>query len=195
MALAELARIQPGERALVHAVGSGVGMAALQIARTLGAWVAVTAGSDWKLERAVAMGADVGLNYSNDDFADALLSATEGKGVDVALEGVGRATFPSTIKCMAPMGRVVIYGSPSGARVELDTRHAIFKNLTLYGMAITTQPRTDQTIKLFKEHGCALLEDGRVKPIIHERFSLQEAGRAHQMLTDRSVFGKLVLVP
>lgn len=194
MALAELARVQPGERALVHAAGSGVGTAAVQTARALGAWVAATAGADWKLERARELGADLGLNYAEGDFAEALLAATGGEGVDVALEGVGRATFPATVRAMAPLGRIVVYGSPSGARVELDTRLAIFRNLTFYGLAITTPPRTEQTIAAYRERGLPLLADGRVRPIIHRRFALAEAAEAHRVMLGREQFGKLVLV-
>ncbi|MCC7104184.1 MAG: zinc-binding dehydrogenase [Chloroflexi bacterium] len=194
MSLGELARVQPGERVLIHAAGSGVGMAAIQVAKALGAWVAVTAGSDWKLERAGKLGADLGLNYSQGDFSELLLAATDGKGVNVALEGVGRATFAGTMRSMAQLGRVVIYGSPSGARVELDTRIAIFRNLTLFGLAITTPARAEQTISSFKAGGLPMLTDGRLRPIIYRQIPLAEAAAAHELLLSRELFGKLVLV-
>jgi NADPH2:quinone reductase len=88
---------------------------------------------------------------------------------------------------------MVIYGSPSGARVELDTRLAIFKNLTIYGLAITTEPRTQQTIDDFRAGALPLFEQQRLSPVIHRVLPLQQAAEAHRMLLERSQFGKLVL--
>lgn len=195
-ALAELARVQPGEHVLVHAAGSGVGMAALQLAKALGAWVLATAGEDWKLERARQLGADATLNYRLcADLAVAIMSATEGRGVDVVLEGVGRATFGASLQALAPTGRMVIYGSPSGARVELDTRLAIFKNLTLYGLGVTAEPRFAQTVASFQRGALPLMTARQIRPIVHQVLPLAEAATAHRILIERRHFGKLVLKP
>jgi NADPH2:quinone reductase len=112
----------------------------------------------------------------------------------VALEGVGRATFAATMKTLSPMGRLVIYGSPSGARVELDTRLAIFKNLTIFGLAVTTEPRTQTTVDEFRAGALPLFEKGRLKPVIHRTFQLREAADAHRLLLSREIFGKVVLM-
>lgn len=194
-ALVLLARLQPGERVLVHAAGSGVGSAAIQVAHRLGGWVVATAGADWKLDRARELGASATVNYQTGDFADAVLRLTDGQGVAVALEGVGRATFAGTVRCLADEGRLVIYGSPSGARVELDTRLAIFRNLTIYGMAITTTPRLPETIASFRERGLPWLESGELRPIIYRVLPLAEAAEAHRLILSREIFGKVVLVP
>jgi len=196
MCLSVLARVQPGERVLVHAAGSGVGTAAIQVAKELGAWVLATAGSDWKLDRARELGADATINYqATEDLAAEIGRATDGGGVHVVLEGVGRATFGASVQALVPMGRMVIYGSPSGARVELDTRHAIFKNLTLYGLAITQEPRTAQTISEFRAGCLPLFEERRLRPIIDRILPLDQAAEAHRVLLDRDQFGKLVLRP
>jgi NADPH2:quinone reductase len=193
--LSSLAKLQPGERVLVHAAGSGVGSAAIQVAKALGGWVVTTAGDEWKLERARQLGADATINYKavGDGLATEVSRLTDGRGVDVVLEGVGRATFATSVQALAPMGRMVIYGSPSGARVELDTRLAIFKNLTIYGLAITTEPRTQQTIDDFRAGALPLFEQQRLSPVIHRVLPLQQAAEAHRMLLERSQFGKLVL--
>ena len=192
--LRSLANLQPGERLLVHAAGSGVGTAAIQLGRELGAWIVATAGADWKLERARELGADEVVNYcAVEDLAAELAQRTGGEGVDVALEGVGRATFKASVQTLKSMGRLVIYGAPSGAWVELDTRQAIFKNLTLYGLAITAEPRSQQTVDALQRRRLAADVSRGVLPILHRVLPLAEAAEAHRLLLDRGNFGKLVL--
>ncbi|MBI4492863.1 MAG: NAD(P)H-quinone oxidoreductase [Chloroflexi bacterium] len=192
-ALVTLARVQPGERVLVHAAGSGVGSAAIQLARQLGAWVVATAGQDWKLERARQLGADATINYSTQDVAAEVRRLTEGEGVHVALEGVGKATFPASVRSLGMEGRLVIYGSPSGARVELDTREAIFRNLTLYGMAVTTSPRFPESVEAFARQALPWFEQGLLAPVVDRVYPLADAAQAHQRVLERAQFGKLVL--
>jgi NADPH:quinone reductase-like Zn-dependent oxidoreductase len=192
-ALVALAALQPGERVLVHAAGSGVGSAAVQLARQLGGHVIATAGQDWKLERARELGAEEIVNYSTQDVADEVRRLTDGKGVDVALEGVGRATFPGSVRSLGFGGRLVVYGAPSGPRVELDTREAINRNLTLYGMSITTNPHFRESIQAFASEALSWFESGALKPVIDHVYPLGRAGEAHQRMMDREQFGKLVL--
>lgn len=193
-ALVVLAGVQPGERVLVHAAGSGVGSAAIQVAKQLGAWVFVTAGQDWKLDRARELGADAVANYTTqENFAEEIARLTDGKGVHVALEGVGRATFPWSVRALGEAGRMVIYGSPSGARVELDTREAIARNLTFFGMSIVTGPLFESTVASFQKEAVPWFEQGRLKPVIDRVYPLAQAGEAHQRMIGRELFGKLVL--
>lgn len=192
-ALVVLAGVQPGERVLIHAAGSGVGSAALQVAKQLGAWVVATAGQDWKLDRARALGADAAVNYTTQDVAEEVKKLTDGAGVNVVLEGVGRATFPKSVRALGEAGRMVIYGSPSGARVELDTREAIARNLTFYGMSIVTGPLFESTVASFQKEAIPWFEEGRLKPVIDRVYPLAQAGEAHQRMMDRALFGKLVL--
>ena len=191
--LAVHAHLEPGERVLIHAAGSGVGSAAIQVAKALGAWVFATAGQDWKLERARELGADAVANYSTQDIAAEIKQATNGEGIDVALEGVGKATFPATLTSMAYKGRVVIYGAPSGPRVELDTRLAIFRNLTLYGISVSTDVNFPESIESFSQTALPWFSEGHLQPVIDRVYPIQEAGAAHQRLIDRAQFGKLVL--
>jgi len=192
-ALVVLAGVQPGERVLIHAGGSGVGSAAIQVAKQLGAWVVTTAGQDWKLDRARSLGADAGVNYSTRDVAEEVARLTNGAGVHVVLEGVGRATFPKSVRSMGEAGRMVIYGSPSGARVELDTREAIARNLTFYGMSIVTGPLFESTVASFQKEAIPWFEAGLLKPVIDRIYPLARAGEAHQRMMDRALFGKLIL--
>lgn len=193
-ALVSTAGLQRNEWVLAHAAGSGVGSAAIQVARQLGAHVIATAGQDWKLERARALGAEAFVNYqTQDDVAGEVRSITDGRGVDVVLEGVGRATFPASVRSLAFAGRLVIYGAPSGPRVELDTREAISRNLTLYGISITTSPRFRDTIQAFAREVIPLFESGALRPVIDRVYPLESAGEAHQRMMDREQFGKLVL--
>ncbi|MBI2318376.1 MAG: NAD(P)H-quinone oxidoreductase [Betaproteobacteria bacterium] len=192
-ALVTLASVQAGERVLIHAAGSGVGTAAIQIAKRLGAWVLCTAGQDWKLDRSRELGADAGINYSDQDLPSEIARVTGGEGIHVVLEGVGRTTFAASMGCLVPGGRLVIYGSPSGPRVELDTRLAIFRNLTLYGMSISTHPKFPETARDFAERALPWFATGAVRPVVDAVFPLPEAAAAHQRLMDRAQFGKIVL--
>lgn len=192
-ALVSLARLQPGERVLVHAVGSGVGSAALLLAKRLGAWVVATAGQDWKLDRARELGADAVVNYATQDLAAEVSRLTDGQGVHVVLEGVGRATFPGSVSSLAPEGRLVIYGSPSGPRVELDTRIAISRSATFFGMSITTSPRFPDSVETLAREGLPWFEDGSLRPVVDSVYSLREASTAHRRLMDRAQFGKIIL--
>lgn len=191
--LVTLARVRAGERVLVHAAGSGVGSAAVQVAHQLGAWVIASAGQDWKLERARALGATEVVNYATQDLAVEVKRLSGGEGVDVVLEGVGKATFPGSVRSLARGGRLVIYGSPSGPRVELDTREAISRNLTFFGMSITTSPRFPETIQDFASRALPWFEQGRLQAVIDTVYPLAEAAQAHRRLMERSQFGKLVL--
>jgi NADPH:quinone reductase-like Zn-dependent oxidoreductase len=189
--LMSVARLQPGEWVLIHAAGSGVGSAALQVARQLGGRVIATAGQDWKLRRATELGAEVAVAYG--DVLDAVKEATAGRGVDVALEGVGKATFAASVRSLAEGGRMVIYGAPSGPRVELDTREAITRNLTLYGVSVISSPLFPATIDSFAREALGWFEDGRLRPIVDHVYPLEQAPEAHQRIADRDLFGKLVL--
>lgn len=193
-ALVRCAGLQAGERVLVHAVGSGVGSAAIQVARALGAQVIATAGQDWKLAHARELGAVATINYAEQDVAAAVAETTRGAGVQVVLEGVGRATFAASLKSLTDGGRMVIYGSPSGPRVELDTRIAIFRNLTIYGMAVTTSPHFPDTVADFTSRALGWFAEGRLRPIVDSTYPLARASEAHQRMMDRAQFGKLVLI-
>lgn len=192
-ALVSAAALQPGEWVLAHAAGSGVGSAAIQLARQLGAHVIATAGQDWKVERARDLGAEAVINYQTADVGAEVRRITDERGVDVVLEGVGRSTFAASVRSLGFEGRLVIYGAPSGPRVELDTRETISRNLTLFGMSITTSPRFRETMQAFAQEVVPWFESGALRPVIDRVYPLEQAGAAHQRMMDREQFGKLVL--
>ena len=190
-ALTTLANVQPGERVLVHAAGSGVGSAAIPLAKYLGAWVIATAGQPWKLDRARQLGADAVADYQS--VASEVTRLTDGRGVDVVLEGVGKTTFGASLRSLAEGGRLVSYGSPSGPRVELDTLEAIRRNLTLHAMWLGTSAQFPRTLQTFATHVLPAFADGRLAPVLDRVYPLSEAAEAHKRLVDRNQFGKLVL--
>jgi NADPH2:quinone reductase len=190
-ALVTLARVQPGERVLVHAAGSGVGSASHPQAKQRGAGGLATPGQPWKLDRARELGADAVATY--DAVATDIKSLTDGRGVDVVLEGVGKTTFAASVRSMAEGGRLVTYGSPSGPRVELDTLEAIRRNLSLYGMWLGTTAQFPATMESFKTQALPWFEQGRITPVVDTVYPLRAAAAAHQRMVDRDQFGKLIL--
>lgn len=177
--------LQKRETVLVHAAGSGVGSAAIQIARLRGARVLTTAGSDEKLEKARKLGADVAINYNRQDFVQEVLRETGDRGVDLVFEHIGPATWAGSVRCLARGGRLVTCGATTGPKVELDLRFFFTKELSVLGCYMGSRKELDQVV--------ALLEKGRIKPVVGQVFPLAEARRAQETMESRSFFGKLVL--
>ena len=189
------AQLQPGESVLIHAAGSGVGVAGIQLAKHFGAKVITTAGSAEKLRRAAALGADVGIDYNESDFSAAVLKATEGKGVDVILDGVGGATFPGNLACLAPRGRLVIIGQVGGGQVNLDLGQLLGKNMALHGFYLAGLGRAlFPLVQQFQKELLPLFAEGRLRPVVDRTFPLAEAAEAHRYVAGRQNFGKVVLV-
>ena len=184
-ALVETGRIQVGETVLVNAVGSGVGSAGLQVARLAGCRTIVTAGSSAKLDRAAAMGADVLIDYTREDVAEAVLQATNGLGVDLALDMVGGELLQATIRAMASGGRVVTVGAHAGERVEIDFIELFRKHVAIHGCGRST--------RAVGAHVLALVESGQLVPVIDRTLPLADAADAHRLIEARAVFGRLVL--
>jgi NADPH:quinone reductase-like Zn-dependent oxidoreductase len=181
------ARVAPGDVVLVQGAGAGVGVAAVQIAKLFGARVIATAGSDDKLARAKALGADEGINYKTQDFVAAARALTGKRGVDVVIEHVGGDTFSGSIKAVRNGGRIVTCGATSGFTPAIDLRHVFFRQIEILGS--TMGSKADLLAVL--EHVTA----GRLKPVVHAVLPLADAARAHQILEDRAAFGKVVLTP
>jgi NADPH:quinone reductase-like Zn-dependent oxidoreductase len=184
--LVQRAALRPGEDVLIHAAGSGVGSAALQIAGLLGARrIIVTAGSAAKLERAAAMGATHCLNYTEEDVAKAVRRITEKRGVDVVFEHTGAATFPGSVRSLRKGGRLVTCGATSGAEVALDLRLLFFKEISLLGSMMGS---------LADFHAVwENVEAGRLHAVVSEVFDLSDVREAHRRLAERRSFGKVVL--
>lgn len=179
------AELKPGEEVLVQAAGSGVGMAAIQIARHAGARVIATAGSDEKLARAEALGAGRLINYSKSDVAAEVRRLTSGRGVDVVIEHVGAATWDGSVTSLARGGRLVTCGVTSGAQVKLDLRYLFVKQYKLMGSYMGSRAELMAVLRL--------VDRGAFRPVIDRVFPLEAAEEAHRHLESRKQFGKVVL--
>ncbi len=181
------ARVRPGETVLVVGAGSGVGSAALQIARLFGARVIATAGSAAKLERARALGAHETIHHGEQDLAAEARRLTGRRGVDVVLEHVGGPVFEGAVQALARDGRLVTCGATIGSRAGLDLNLLFGRHLSLLGSWMGR--RADLLEAL------AGLRDGRLRPVVDSVLPLAEARRAHERIAAREHFGKVVLVP
>jgi NADPH:quinone reductase-like Zn-dependent oxidoreductase len=181
------AELRPGDAVLVHAAGSGVGSAAVQIARLLGARVIATAGSDAKLARARELGADETINYRTADFAHEVARLTGKRGVDVVVEHVGEATWEGSLRCLAKGGRLVTCGATSGPRGEVHLPRLFFKSLSILGSTMGSRGELHRIVQLVGE--------GKLRPVVDRVLPLSEVREAHRVLEDREQFGKVVLRP
>ena len=181
------AGVQPGEDVLVHAAGSGVGSIGIQVAKLRGARVIATAGSDEKLERARALGADETINYTNPDWPKEVRRLTGRKGVEVVFEHTGAETWPGSILSLAKDGRLVTCGATSGFDARTDLRQVFYRHLTLLGSFMGSKAELLDALKF--------VERGQLLPVVDRALPLYEADRAHELMQDRAQFGKLVLKP
>lgn len=181
------ARVRPGDDVLIMAAGSGVSSYAIQIARAVGGRIIATAGSDDKLAMARQIGADAVINHYTEDIAARVQELTRGQGVDVVIEHVGAAVWDACFRSLKPGGRLVTCGVTAGHRVELHLGQVFARALNIMGVGRGTPDDMRELIKLM-----AL---GRVRAVIHQRFSLAEAVEAHRLLENSTFFGKVVLNP
>jgi NADPH:quinone reductase-like Zn-dependent oxidoreductase len=184
--LVEKARVQPGETVLVHAAGSGVGVAGVQIAKLLGAQVIATASTEDKLRRAGELGADH-LVLSTGDVLGEARRITGKRGVDVVFEHVGAATWETSLSACAWGGRVVTCGATSGFAAKTDLRHVFFRQLSILGSTMGSKG----SLFTILDHVAA----GRLKPVVDRTLPLAQAAEAHRLLDERAQFGKIVLIP
>jgi len=183
--LSARARVQPGDLVLVHAAGSGVGTAAIQIATLLGARVITTAGTDEKCARALTLGAEAAVNYRSEDFAAAARRFSGNRGVDVVVDHVGTDTFERSLRCLARGGRYVTCGATSGFELKTDFRLVFFKSLSILGSTMGGAHELHRVL--------GLVAAGRLRPIVDRVFRLEEVADAHRHLAARQAFGKVVL--
>jgi NADPH:quinone reductase-like Zn-dependent oxidoreductase len=193
-ALVTVARVTPGQRVLIEAIGGSVGSAALQIARWRGCWVAGTASTRSKAERSVTQyGADAAYVYMAEDVAARVLADTDGHGADVALMTIGQATAESTLGAMGMDGKVVMFGSTGGRQVCFDLGIGS-RNVQLLSMSISTSAAfLSQTLPDFRERAVPLFADGTFQPYVDCVLPLEQVGEAHRMIDARQHFGKIVL--
>jgi NADPH:quinone reductase-like Zn-dependent oxidoreductase len=179
------ARIRAGETVLVQAGASGVGTAAIQIARLLGARVLTTVGSPEKIARVRELGADEAILYREHDFADEVRRLTAKRGVDVVLDHVGLDTWERNIRSLARGGRLVVCGATSGYEVPTNLRMLFFKNLSLLGSTMGSKAELLEVLRL--------IEQRKLQPVVDRVLDIQEVARGHEILESRRVIGKIVL--
>ena len=187
--------LQMGESALVHAAGSGVGTAAVQLAHHAGAYVFGTAGSADKLAKAAELGLDTGINYREQDFVQVVREVTDRKGVNVVCELVGGPYWERNIAAMAIQGRLVLVGLMGGGKVETDLGLLMPKRLRVHGTVLRTRPLEEKIAltRQIKRHVLPLIADGRIKAVVDRTFPLEEAAQAHEYMETNANFGKIVL--
>ncbi|MFQ5627220.1 MAG: zinc-binding dehydrogenase [bacterium] len=179
------AQVQPGDWVLVLAAGSGVGVAAVQIAKLFSANVIAAAGSQAKLDKAKKLGADYLINYEKDGFYQKVREITNGRGVDIVFEHVGKKTWEKSIKSLAKGGRLVTCGATTGFNAITDLRFVFYKNLRIYGNLMGSKGELIRVTQLMAE--------GKLKPVIYRVLPLEQAKEGHQALMNREQFGKIVL--
>ena len=194
-AVRTLGQTLPGERLLVHAGGSGVGIAAIQIGRLIGAEVWTTAGSDEKCERARELGADRTINYREHDFAEVIREETNGQGVNVILDVIGRDYWNSNLQSLAMAGRLVLVGLMGGANAETNLGMLMQKRLRVMGTVMRSRPLIDRAeiTRDFQQHLEPAIVNGDMKPVIDSVFPLSKAAEAHQYMAENKNFGKILL--
>jgi NADPH:quinone reductase-like Zn-dependent oxidoreductase len=181
------ARVQPGEVVLVHAAGSGVGSLGIQIAKLFGARVIATASSADKLLKARELGADETIDYTSDVWSKEVRKLTGGRGVDLVFEHTGAATWPSSILSLRKGGRLVTCGATSGFDARTDLRQVFYRHLTIMGSMMGSKAELIAAMKF--------VESGQIRAVVDRTLPLAAAQQAHELMEDRTQFGKLVLVP
>jgi NADPH:quinone reductase-like Zn-dependent oxidoreductase len=186
-ALVTRAGLTKGEKVLIHSAGSGVGSAAIQIAKLLKAHVIATVGSDDKVKRAKAIGADDVINYEKKDFMLEIKRLTHGHGVDVVLEHIGQSTFSKSLASLAKKGRMVTCGVTSGQTTHFDIRYLFARQLSVTGCYMGGLKELQKVIRL--------AEKKKIRPVVDKVFPLREAKEALDRMKSRGNFGKIILVP
>src|SRR5262245_40902492 len=180
-------RIQPGEDVLILGVGAGVGTAAVQIAKLAGCRVIATASTDDKLERAKALGADILINYRKEEFDKRVRDITAKRGVDVVVDYIGADTWVQSLRSARRGGRVLTCGATTGFAPQTDLRHIFYRQVQVIGSTMGSQREFLDVMK------CVFR--GQLKPVIDQILPVSETRRGHELIENRQVFGKLVLVP
>jgi len=189
------AALEPEETLLVHGGASGIGTMAIQLAREQGARVVCTAGTQEKLDRCRELGADLAVNYSTEDFVEAVRDFTGGSGADVILDIVGAAYLARNVAALATGGRLVVIGLQGGTRAELDLGVLLGKRASVRATTLRARPAAEKAaiVAAVREQVWPLIAAGRVRPVIDRVLPLAEAPEAHRLIENGSHFGKILL--
>jgi NADPH2:quinone reductase len=196
--LAMTGHLHEGQLLLMHGGGSGVGSHAIQVARALGARVAVTAGTSAKLDFCRDLGAEILINYRDEDFVARVHESTGGAGADVIFDIMGAAYLDRNIDALATDGRLIIIGMQGGVKGELNIAKLLSKRAHVIGTTLRGRPTNgpnskSEVVAAVRQAVWPMIADGRVRPVIGARLPIQEAGEAHRMLSAGEVTGKVVL--
>ncbi|MDW8264915.1 MAG: zinc-binding dehydrogenase [Gemmataceae bacterium] len=185
--LHDKARVQPNDTVVVFGASSGVGVAAIQIAKLAGARVFAVAGSEAKLRQAETLGADVLLNYQTQEIAKEVRAHTQGRGADIVVEHVGAALWPQALRCLGKNGRLVTCGATTGSKVDIDLRFFFTQQHAILGAYMGSRHALRQCLRL--------IEQRRMRPVIDSVFPLEQLPEAQKRMEDRAMFGKIVVTP
>ncbi|MGW1516357.1 NAD(P)H-quinone oxidoreductase [Streptomyces sp. NPDC002287] len=190
-----VAGLRPGETLLVHGGSSGIGTMAVQLGKAVGARVAVTAGGPEKLARCAELGADVLIDYREQDFVEEVKAATGGAGADVILDIMGAKYLSRNLETLAMNGRLAVIGFQGGVKAELDLRMLLAKRGAITATSLRARPLEEKAaiIAAVREHVWPLVEGGRVRPVVHATHPMAQAAEAHRVLESSTHVGKLLL--
>ncbi|MGW6879733.1 NAD(P)H-quinone oxidoreductase [Streptomyces goshikiensis] len=190
-----IAQLRPGETVLVHGGSSGIGTMAIQLAKAIGAKVAVTAGGPEKLARCRELGADVLIDYREQDFVAELRAATDGAGADVILDIVGAKYLGRNLDALAVNGRLAVIGLQGGVKGELNLGVLLAKRAAITATSLRARPLGEKAaiVAAVREHVWPLVSTGRVAPVVHAAFPMRDAAEAHRVMESSSHVGKLLL--
>jgi len=192
-----VANLGEGEWLLIHGGGSGIGTMAIQVGRALGARVAVTAGSQAKLDQCAALGAEVLINYRDQDFVAAIKDATGGRGANVILDNMGAAYLERNVDALARDGRLVIIGMQGGVAAEVNLAALLAKNASISATSLRGRPGSEKAAicTAVERTVWPWIHAGIIRPVIDRTMPMAEAPEAHRLLADGAVTGKILLTP
>lgn len=191
----QTANLQPGETLLIHGGASGIGTMGIQLASAFGSRVAVTAGSEEKLVVCRDLGAEITVNYRQDDFVDEVQAQTDGHGADVILDVIGAKYLERNVRTLATGGRLVVIGLQGGIKAELNLGQLLRKRASVHATSLRARPVSDkaQIVAAVREHVWPLIASGQVRAVIDARYRLEEASLAHEHLDRGTHIGKVLL--
>ncbi|MFB6931740.1 NAD(P)H-quinone oxidoreductase [Streptomyces chartreusis] len=191
-----VAHLRPGETLLVHGGSSGIGTMAIQLAKAVGAKVAVTAGSGEKLDRCAELGADILINYREQDFVEEVKKATDGAGADVILDNMGAKYLDRNVQTLAVNGRLAIIGMQGGIKGELNIGALLGKRGAISATSLRARPLAEKAaiVAAVREHVWPLLDAGHVRPVVDRELPMNEAAEAHRVVEESGHVGKVLLV-
>ncbi|MEU0069149.1 NAD(P)H-quinone oxidoreductase [Streptomyces sp. NPDC006332] len=191
-----VAHLRPGETLLVHGGSSGIGTMAIQLAKAVGAKVVVTAGTREKLDRCAELGADVQVNYRDQDFVEEVRAATDGAGADVILDNMGAKYLDRNVRALAVNGRLAIIGMQGGIKAELNIATLLSKRAAVSATSLRARPLGEKAsiVAAVREHVWPLLGSGQVRPIVDRALPMSDAAAAHRVVEESGHIGKVLLV-